>query len=84
MVQLRRDNMNKLKEYLLTNGYTVEHIFGEKAFTVKWTNGAWSKSVTISKYRRQYEVDITEGLPNIIKVRKGKFDTYKEAIKFIG
>jgi hypothetical protein len=75
--------MNKLKEYLISIGYQIWQTYGDKAYTVKKENGDWSKSVTISKYGRQYDVDIVEGLPNFINVRKGKFNTYKEAVEFI-
>ena len=75
--------MIKLYHYLLTRGYLLENYWGEKSFSFKKVNGDWSKSIYISKYSKEYEVNIIEGLSNIIKTRNIKVKTYKEVIELI-
>jgi hypothetical protein len=77
--------MNRIYIYLLGSAeWTLEYYFGEKSFSFRKSDGDWSKTVHISKYGKEYEIKITEGLPNIIKRTEIKCNTYKEVIKFIG
>lgn len=75
--------MKKLYEYLLNSEYYLERYFGDKSFIFKKENGDWSKTVYISKYGKEYDVTIIEGLPNMIKQTKNKFKTYKEVIALL-
>jgi hypothetical protein len=75
--------MKKLYEYLLKSDYFLEHHYSHKAFTFKKTDGDWSRSITISKYHKDYEVTIIEGLPNFIKQIKKSFKTYKEVVALL-
>jgi len=76
--------MKKIYEYLQFHSeYILEHYFCEKAFTFKKKHGDWSKSITISKYGKEYKVRIIEGTSNFIKTQEVELKYYKEVIDLI-
>jgi len=75
--------MKRLYEYLLNSEYTLEHYFCDKAFTFNKKHGDWNKSITISKYGKEYKVRIIEGYSNLIKTQEVELKTYKEVIDLI-